>query len=94
MDFAQQAFDRLRQIYLKQYDRNDPCVPELVETLTERDWFEQRCVVRICKLEAQLAEAEDANNDDLIDRIEKRLLNEDGLHEVTRRGRLSACREL
>ena len=68
-----QAFDRLRATYLKQYEMSDPCVPELVEILTERDWLQQRCVVRICKLEAQLAEAEDANNDELIDRIEKRL---------------------
>ena len=72
---SQAAFDNLRTTYLKEYDRNDPCVPELVETLTERDWLQRRCVVRICKLEAQLAEAEDSSNDELIDRIEKRLLN-------------------
>jgi hypothetical protein len=72
---SKEAFDRLRKTYLTQYDIDEPCVPDLVETLTERDWLQQRCVLRICKLEAQLAEAEAGGNDELIDKVEKRLLS-------------------
>ena len=70
---SKEAFDAVREIYLAQYNLNEPAVRQLVENLTERDWLQQRCTLRICKLEYQLAEAEDAGNDELIDRIEKRL---------------------
>jgi hypothetical protein len=70
---SEQAFDRLRDTYRKQYNLNDPCVPDLVETLTERDWLQQRCTLRICKLEAQLAAAEGEGDEELIGKLEHRL---------------------
>jgi hypothetical protein len=72
---SQEAFDTLHETWSKQYDLNEPAVPELVKTLVERDWMQQRCTRNICKLEMQLAEAEAANDDDRIDRIERRLNN-------------------
>ncbi len=72
---SQEKFDALRETWRKQYHLNEPAVPELVETLVERDWMQQRCTRNICKLEMQLAEAEAAENDDRIDRIERRLNN-------------------
>ncbi len=72
---SQEKFDSLCETWRKQYNLNEPAVPELVETLVERDWMQQRCTRNICKLEMQLAEAEAAENDDRIDRIERRLNN-------------------
>ncbi len=72
---SQEQYDALRDTWRKQYDLNEPAVPELVETLVERDWMQQRCTRNICKLEMQLAEAEAAGDDDRIDRIERRLNN-------------------
>jgi hypothetical protein len=72
---SKKDFDALRETYLAQYDLNEPAVAPLVETLTERDWLQQRCALRICKLEAELAEAECSGNDERIDKLEKRLLH-------------------
>ncbi len=72
---SQEQYNSLRETWRKQYDLNEPAVPELVETLVERDWMQQRCTRNICKLEMQLAEAEALGDDDRIDRIERRLNN-------------------
>ncbi len=72
---SQQRYDALRETWRKQYDLNQPAVPELVKTLVERDWMQQRCTRNICKVEMQLAEAEAADDDKRVDRIEQRLNN-------------------
>ncbi len=72
---SQEHYDALQATWSKQYDLNQPAVPELVKTLVERDWMQQRCTRNICKLEIQLAEAEALGDDDRIDRIERRLNN-------------------
>ncbi len=72
---SQEKFDSLCETWRKQYNLNEPAVPELVKTIAELDWMQQRCRGNICKLEMQLAEAEAAENDDRIDRIERRLNN-------------------
>jgi hypothetical protein len=72
---SQEQYDDLLKTWQKQYDVAEPAVPALVKTLTELDWMQQRCRYNICKLEMQLAEAEAANDDDSIDRLERRLNN-------------------
>ena len=72
---SQESYDALQQAWSKQYDLNEPAVPELVETLVERDWMQQRCTRNICKLEIKLADAEAADDDAAIEKIERRLNN-------------------
>ena len=72
---SQEAYDALLETWQKQYNLTEPAVPELVKTLVDLDWMQRRCRRNICKLEAQLLEAEDANDDARIDRIERRLTN-------------------
>ncbi len=72
---SQEQYDALQGTWSKQYDLNEPAVPELVKTLVERDWMQQRCTRNICRLEMKLAEAETADDDNRIDRIERRLTN-------------------
>ena len=69
------TYDALRETWRKQYDLNEPAVPELVENLLERDWMQQRCTYNICRLEIQLAEAEAAADENRIEKLEKRLVN-------------------
>ena len=70
-----EAYQALLQTWRQQYDLNEPAVPALVETLAERDWMQQRCTRHICRLEIKLAEAEAADDDAAIDKIERRLAN-------------------
>ncbi|MBV9339361.1 MAG: hypothetical protein JO159_00555 [Acidobacteria bacterium] len=72
---SQEAYDALHETWSKQYDLNEPAVGELVKTLVERDWMQQRCTRNICKLEIKLAEAEAADDDAAIEKIERRLNN-------------------
>ena len=72
---SQEQYDALHETWSKQYDLNEPAVPELVKTLVDLDWMQQRCRANICKLEMQLLEAEANNDDARIDRIERRLTN-------------------
>ncbi len=72
---SQDDYAALLETWRKQYDLNEPAVPELVKTLAELDWMQQRCRGNICKLEMQLLEAEAAGDDNRIDRIERRLNN-------------------
>ena len=72
---SQEQYDALRQGLRKQYDTAEPLVAELVETLAECNWIQRRCTQNICKLQLQLAEAEAANDDARIDRLERRLNN-------------------
>ncbi len=68
-------YDALLETWRKQYDTNEPAVPELVKTLAELDWMQQRCRGRICNLEMQLLEAEAQNDLKLIEFLDRRLLN-------------------
>ncbi len=72
---SQEKYDALRNTWRKQYDCNKPAVPELVETLVERDWMQQRCTRNICRLEIKLAAAEAADEDVAIEKLERRLNN-------------------
>ncbi len=72
---SREAYDTLRETWRKQYDLNEPAVPELVETLVERDWMQQRCTRNICRLEIKLTDAEAADDDAAIEKIERRLNN-------------------
>ena len=72
---SQEQYDALRETWRKQYDLSEPAGPELVEILLERDWMQQRCTYKICRLEIQLAEAEAAEDENRVEKLEKRLIN-------------------
>ncbi len=72
---SQDEYDALLETWRQQYDANDPAVPELVKTLAELDWMQQRCRGRICHLEMQLLEAEAQNDLKIIEFLDRRLLN-------------------
>ncbi len=72
---SQDDYAALLETWRKQYDANEPAVSELVKTLAELDWMQQRCRGNVCKLEMQLLEAEAQNDLKMIEFLDRRLLN-------------------